>query len=379
MHYRTYVKQDGTPDERRAKPGNRYEMWDMYIAGEVGGMSESLSRLSEMVSNPDEKAKLLEAANCFDAPKFYDPLSKNIDDIRTRHANQHIPMIIGALRSYKSNQKPYYYNLAQNFWSLVQGRYMYAMGGVGNGEMFRQPYTQILSMATNGLQEGESEAYPDINETCCAYNLVKLSKDLNCYNPDNAQYLDYIERTLYNQIIGSLNPDQYQTCYQYAVGLNATKPFGNETPQSTCCGGTGSENHTKYQQSAYFANDHTLWVGLYMPTTLHWKEKGVTIEQDCLWPAQHSAIKITEGEGDFTLKLRVPYWATQGFSIKVNGKEVAKSYQPSTYVELEQKHWKVGDVVEIDMPFSKHIEYGVGKLSSDVASMDGTPLKTSWV
>lgn len=379
MHYRTYVKQDGTQDERRAKPGNRYEMWDMYIAGEVGGMSESLSRLSEMVSNPDEKAKLLEAANCFDAPKFYDPLSKNIDDIRTRHANQHIPMIIGALRSYKSNQKPYYYNLAENFWRLVQGRYMYAMGGVGNGEMFRQPYTQILSMATNGLQEGESEAYPDINETCCAYNLVKLSKDLNCYNPDNAQYLDYIERTLYNQIIGSLNPDQYQTCYQYAVGLNATKPFGNETPQSTCCGGTGSENHTKYQQSAYFVNDHTLWVGLYMPTTLHWKEKGVTIKQDCLWPAQHSAIKITEGEGDFTLKLRVPYWATQGFSIKVNGKEVAKSYQPSTYVELEQKHWKVGDVVEIDMPFSKHIEYGADKLSSDVASLDGTPLKTSWV
>lgn len=379
MHYRTYVKQDGTQDERRAKPGNRYEMWDMYIAGEVGGMSESLSRLSEMVSNPDEKAKLLEAANCFDAPKFYDPLSKNIDDIRTRHANQHIPMIIGALRSYKSNQKPYYYNLAENFWRLVQGRYMYAMGGVGNGEMFRQPYTQILSMATNGLQEGESEAYPDINETCCAYNLVKLSKDLNCYNPDNAQYLDYIERTLYNQIIGSLNPDQYQTCYQYAVGLNATKPFGNETPQSTCCGGTGSENHTKYQQSAYFANDHTLWVGLYMPTTLHWKEKGVTIKQDCLWPAQHSAIKITEGEGDFTLKLRVPYWATQGFSIKVNGKEVAKSYQPSTYVELEQKHWKMGDVVEIDMPFSKHIEYGADKLSSDVASLDGTPLKTSWV
>ena len=379
MHYRTYVKQDGTQDERRAKPGNRYEMWDMYIAGEVGGMSESLARLSEMVSNPDEKAKLLEAANSFDAPKFYDPLSKNIDDIRTRHANQHIPMIIGALRSYKSNQKPYYYNLAENFWRLVQGRYMYAMGGVGNGEMFRQPYTQILSMATNGLQEGESEAYPDINETCCAYNLVKLSKDLNCYNPDNAQYLDYIERTLYNQIIGSLNPDQYQTCYQYAVGLNATKPFGNETPQSTCCGGTGSENHTKYQQSAYFANDNTLWVGLYMPTTLHWKEKGVTIKQDCLWPAQHSAIKITEGEGNFTLKIRVPYWATQGFSIKVNGKEVAKSYQPSTYVELEQKHWKVGDVVEIDMPFSKHIEYGADKLSSDVASLDGTPLKTSWV
>ncbi len=379
MHYRTFVKQDGTQDERRSKPGNRYEMWDMYIAGEVGGISESLARLSEMVTDQEDKAKLIEASNCFDAPKFYQPLSVNVDDIRTRHANQHIPMIIGALRSYKTNKNPFYYNLSQNFWNLIQGRYMYATGGVGNGEMFRQPYTQILSMATNGMQEGESEANPDINETCCAYNLLKLTKDLNCYNPDDAKYMDSYERTLYNQVIGSLNPDKYETCYQYAVGLNATKPFGNETPQSTCCGGTGSENHTKYQQAAYFANANTLWVGLYMPTTLHWKEKGVTIQQVCLWPAQHSSIKIAEGEGDFTLKLRVPYWATEGFVVKVNGKEVARNTQPSSYLALDQKHWKAGDVIEIEMPFSKHIEYGADKLSSDVASLDGTPLKTAWV
>lgn len=379
MHYRTYVKSDGTQDERRSKPGNRYEMWDMYIAGEVGGISESLARLSEMVTDKDEKAKLLEASNCFDAPKFFDPLSKNVDDIRTRHANQHIPMIIGALRSYKSNHKPYYYNLSQNFWSLIQGRYAYSTGGVGNGEMFRQPYTQILSMATNGLQEGESQANPDINETCCAYNLLKLTKDLNCYNPDDATYMDYYERTLYNQVIGSLNPDKYETCYQYAVGLNATKPFGNETPQSSCCGGTGSENHTKYQEAAYFANANTLWVGLYMPTTLHWKEKGLTIKQECEWPAQHTALKIAEGDGNFTLKLRVPGWATDGFKVKVNGKQLKQKFQPGTYAVLEKTSWKQGDVVEIDMPFTKRIEYGADKLSSEVASMDGTPLKTSWV
>lgn len=379
LHYRTYVKQDGTQDERRAKPGNRYEMWDMYIAGEVGGMSESLARLSELTGNADERAKLLETSNYFDAPKFFDPLSKNIDDIRTRHANQHIPMIIGALRSYKSNENPYYYNLSENFWNLIQGRYMYATGGVGNGEMFRQPYTQILSMATNGMQEGENLANPDINETCCAYNLLKLTKDLNCYNPDNALYMDYYERTLYNQIIGSLNPDKYQTCYQYAVGLNATKPFGNETPQSTCCGGTGSENHTKYQEAAYFHSDNTLWVGLYMPTTLNWREKGVRLQQDCLWPAQQSTIKITEGEADFTLKLRVPYWATQGFTVKVNGQPITAQYAPSSYIALENRHWKAGDVIEIEMPFSKHIEYGADKLSSEVASLDGTPLKTAWV
>ena len=379
MHYRTYVKADGTQGERRSKPGNRYEMWDMYIAGEVGGMSESLARLSEMVSDPADKAKLIEAANCFDAPKFYNPLSKNIDNIRTRHANQHIPMIIGALRSYKSNHQPYYYNIAENFWSLLQGRYVYAPGGVGNGEMFRQPYSQILSMATNGMREGDSHANPDINETCCAYNLLKLTKDLNAYHPDDARYMDYYERTLYNQIVGSLNPEKYQTTYQYAVGLNATKPFANETPQSTCCGGTGSENHTKYQQATYFANDHTLWVGLYMPTTLHWKEKGIVLKQECQWPAQHSVIKITDGEGDFSLKLRVPGWATQGFSVKVNGKEVASHYQPSSYVELPGKHWKKGDIIVVDMPFTKHIEYGPDKLSAEVASRDGSSPNSSWV
>lgn len=379
LHYRTFVKADGTQDERRAKPGNRYEMWDMYIAGEVGGISESLARLSELTGSIDERAKLLEASNYFDAPKFYNPLSVNVDDIRTRHANQHIPMIIGALRSYKSNGKAYYYNLAENFWSLLQGRYVYATGGVGNGEMFRQPYTQVLSMATNGMQEGESQANPDINETCCAYNLLKLTRDLNEYNPDDARYMDYYERTLYNQVIGSLNPDQYQTCYQYSVGLNGTKPFGNETPQATCCGGTGSENHTKYQEAAYFASDNTLWVGLYMPTTLYWREKGITLQQECLWPAQHSTIRVTEGAADFTLKLRVPYWATEGFTVKINGKKITEKCQPGTYVSLSQKQWKQGDVIEIVMPFTKHLEYGADKLTAEVASADGTPLSTSWV
>ena len=140
-------------------------MWNMYIAGEVGGMQESLSRLSEMVTDPTEKARLLEAANCFDSPAFYQPLSTNMDDIRTRHANQHIPMITGALRSYRGNHKAYYYNIAYNFWNMIQGRYAYAMGGVGNGEMFRQPYSQMTSMCNNE-GGGETETpFPILTST----------------------------------------------------------------------------------------------------------------------------------------------------------------------------------------------------------------------
>ena len=369
LHYRTFVKSDGNQEERRQRPGNRYEMWNMYIAGEVGGMAESLSRLSEIVSNSEEKAHLLEAASYFDSPAFFDPLAKNIDAIRTRHANQHIPMVTGALRSYRGNANPYYYNLAQNFWTMIQGRYRYAMGGVGNGEMFRQPYSQITSMCNNVTSWGGRELHPEptINETCCAYNLAKLTKDLNCFNPDDAGYMDYYERLLYNQIVGSVNPHKYMVLYQYAVGLDASKPWGNETPQATCCGGTGVENHVKYQEAAYFVSDNTIWVALYMPTTAQWDHQGVTIKQTCPWPAERSTISVVPKDskrksGKFAMKLRVPYWATEGFDVKLNGKSIAKSYQPSSYVEIPARKWSAKDVVEVTMPFTKHLDFGPDKM-----------------
>lgn len=363
LHYRTYVKSDGRQDERRARPGNRYEMWNMYIAGEVGGMAESLARLSEMTGTAEEKAHLLEAANYFDSPAFFEPLARNIDAIRTRHANQHIPMVTGALRSYRGNHTPYYYDLAENFWTMIQGRYRYAMGGVGNGEMFRQPYAQMTSMCTNASNWGHTKhPEPTMNETCCAYNLAKLTKDLNCFTPNDARYMDYYERVLYNQIVGSVNPHKYQTCYQYAVGLDASKPWGNETPQATCCGGTGVENHVKYQEAAYFVNDNTIWVALYLPTTAQWKEKGVTLKQECLWPAEKTTIHLTKGKARFAVRLRVPYWATEGFDIKLNGKSIATHYQPSSYVEIPIRRWTTKDVIEVTMPFTKHIDFGPDKV-----------------
>ena len=373
LHYRTYVKSDGRQDERRARPGNRYEMWNMYIAGEVGGMAESLARLSELTGTAEEKAHLIEAANCFDSPAFFDPLAKNVDAIRTRHANQHIPMVTGALRSFRTNGNAYYYDLAQNFWTMIQGRYRYAMGGVGNGEMFRQPYSQITSMCTNVTSWGGRELHPEptLNETCCAYNLAKLTKELNGFNPDDARYMDYYERVLYNQIIGSVNPNRYQTVYQYAVGLNASKPCGNETPQATCCGGTGVENHVKYQEAAYFVNDNTIWVALYMPTTAHWEQKGVTIRQECQWPAEQTTLRIAKGKGQFAMKLRVPYWATEGFTVKLNGKVVAKECKPCSYVEIPVRRWKENDVVEVVMPFTKHLDFGPDKMETAPAYEKG--------
>lgn len=351
LHYRTYVQAEGSQEERRSRPGNRYEMWNMYIAGEVGGIGESLARLSEMVTNRTESARLLEAATYFDSPAFFEPLKHNIDAIRMRHANQHIPMLTAALRTFHAGGNTSYYLVAHHFWNMIQGRYRYAMGGVGNGEMFRQPYTQMLAMCAS--------SDPTMNETCCAYNLAKLTKELNGYHPNDARYMDYYERLLSNQIVGSINPDRYAVLYQYAVGQDASKPWGNETPQSTCCGGTGSENHVKYQEAAYFTGGDTLWVALYLPTLAQWDAGRVTIQQQCEWPAQQSVITFPKTRGKhFTIKLRVPYWATEAFDVKVNGHSVGGPFQPCSYVTLAARRWTEKDCIEITMPFAGHRDFG---------------------
>ncbi len=371
LHYRTFSDGEGTQESRRSRPGNRYEMWNMYIAGEVGGMAESLSRLAELSADPADRDRLIEAAGYFEAPAFFGPLSRNIDDIRGRHANQHIPMITGALRAYRTLPDARLYDIARNFWNLVQGRYAYATGGVGNGEMFREPYTQILSMNTNVSRGrgGQTVPDPNLNETCCAYNLAKLSKDLNCFDPDDARYMDYYERVLYNQIVGSLHPEHYGVTYQYAVGLDARKPFGNPTPQSSCCGGTGAENHVKYQEAAWFVSDDCVWVGLYLPSEALWREKGVTLTQECAWPAEHSCIRVSGGS--FALKLRVPYWAGEGFDVRLNGRSVARTYRPCSYVEIPRRTWSPDDVVEIDMPFGPHVDFGPDRM--ETAAVPGNP------
>ncbi len=281
-------------------PGYRDTMWGLYIAGEFGGMNETLARLSDIMKkkgDSDDSAKLLEASTFFDNNgassdtgnvPFFGSLANNIDSIRTLHCNQHIPQIVGTLWSFKGSNDPKYYNIAENFWDYVYGRYSFTIGGVGgndsNEEKFAGTYNQIGVVNTN---DGGK-----ICETCAAYNLLKLTKDLNGYNPDDAKYMDYYERLLYNQIVGSIVPGSKsnQTSYGYSIYPNTqrSRSTGNATnPGSTCCSGTGTENHVKYQEAAYFtsADNQTFYVGLYIPTTARWDAQDVSITQSCVFPS----------------------------------------------------------------------------------------------
>ena len=345
----------------------REQMWSMYIAGEYGGMNESLATLYEITGEEE----YLEAAQMFDNSTFFDNLAANVDDVADRHANQHIPQIVGAIHEYAATGDSYYYNVAENFWEIVTDRYAYSIGGVGTGETFKDPYTQGQNILGN-------ESRGENCETCAAYNMLKLTQQLYNYDPDNAEYMDYYERTLINQIAASQSHDTTEymhngTTYMLPIDPGQSKDYDTDYGGFTCCNGTGMENHVKYQAAAYAKSDDTLYVNLYMPTTVTWDEMGVSVKQETDFPSEHSKLTVT-GSGEFTIKLRVPYWATDGFEVRVNGETICTNPEVSTYVEITRT-WESGDVITINMPYTLHLDKTPDEVDgSTVASLMYGPL-----
>ena len=172
--------------------------------------------------------------------------------------------------------------------------------------------------------------------------------------------MDYYERLLYNQLVGS-TPSRVQD-YLSIRGWAQRRSLGKPHPNPLAAG-VPVPRTTLYQEAAYLL-ENTLWVALYLPTAFHWDAKGVTLQQECLWPAERSTIRVTGGEAHFEMKLRVPYWATEGFDVKLNGVSLASNYQPSSYVTIPAREWSESDVVEVVMPFTKHIDFGPDKMET---------------
>ena len=114
-------------------PETRISMWNRYIAGEYGGMNEVMARLFRLTGDKQflDGAKLFDNTNFFFGNAAHDHgLAKNVDTIRGKHANQHIPQITGALETFRNTKELPYYLIASNFWDIVNRSYMYSIGGV---------------------------------------------------------------------------------------------------------------------------------------------------------------------------------------------------------------------------------------------------------
>ncbi|MBS1604137.1 MAG: glycoside hydrolase family 127 protein [Bacteroidetes bacterium] len=332
-------------------------MWNTYIAGEYGGMNEVMARLYRLTGKPD----YLRTAQLFDNIRVFfgdtahsSGLAKNVDNFRGLHANQHIPQIIGSMEEYRDSHDPEYYKIADNFWYKAVNDYMYSIGGVAgardpnNAECFtREPGT----LYENGFSAGGQ------NETCATYNMLKLTGDLFLYDP-RGELMDYYERALYNDILASVAENSPANTYHIPLRPGSIKQFGNpDMTGFTCCNGTALESNTKLQNSIYFRSrdDQALYVNLYIPSTLEWTGRHVTIDQTTNYPNEDHTLLTVKGSGTFDINVRVPAWATRGFFVKINGKEQHLPARPGTYLKISRA-WKDGDTIELKMPFQFHLD-----------------------
>ena len=333
------------------------KMWNTYIAGEFGGMNEVMARLYRITN----EKRYLDVAKSFDNIKMFygnalhsHGLAKNVDTFRGLHANQHIPQIIGALEIYRDSDAPEYYRVADNFWYKTTNDYMYSIGGVAgarnppNGECF---ISQPATIYENGLSAGGQ------NETCATYNMLKLTRNLFLFD-QRSELMDYYERGLYNHILASVADDSPANTYHVSLRPGSVKQFSNaDMTGFTCCNGTALESSTKLQNSIYFksSKNQALYVNLYVPSTLKWTEKKVTIEQTTAFPNEDHTRLTIKGNGEFDLNVRMPHWATKGFFVKINGKKEKVKVAPGSYLTLSRK-WKNGDTIELRMPFQFHLD-----------------------
>lgn len=292
---------------------HRNKMWEMYIAGEYGGINEVLTDLY-MFTNDE---RFLEASKFFDNDKLYMPMRMKIDALGNLHANQHIPQIIGCLRQFDATKEEERFGIADTFWNFVTQDHIYSIGGTGETEMFK-PAKQIARFISEKTAE-----------SCASYNMLKLTGMLYEYNL-NSKYMDYYELTVTNHILssGDISAPTGGSTYFMGTSPGAQKEFN--VTENSCCHGTGFENHFKYGEYIYANSEDSVFINLFIPSKLQANESDMELLTKISKTNFDITVKINELNSK-VLKIRKPLW-TKDIEVKVNGSKVAPDMEDGYFV-----------------------------------------------
>lgn len=313
------------------------QMQSMLNSTEQGGMNDVLANLHAVTGNKD----YLALARRFVQQTYNAPLAKRRDELMGQHVNSFIPNMIGTARLYEVGHNETDRQIASFFWDQVTSTRCYCTGGTSNREHWQSPPNHLAHELGDHTQE-----------TCCTYNMLKLTRHLFCWQPE-ARYADYYERALFNSILSTQDPDTGMMMYFVTLGSGRWKYFNTPRDSFWCCTGTGMENHAKYGDSIYFHDDQGVFVNLFIPSELDWEQRGVKIRQETRFPEASSTsltVSVTSPT-DFALRIRVPAWAEKGVDAKLNGKPFAQFARPSSYLEVKRT-WHNGDRIDVGMPMS---------------------------
>jgi hypothetical protein len=186
-----------------------------------------------------------------------------------------------------------------------------------------------------------------------SYNMLKLTRQLFEWSPE-PRYADFYERLLLNGILGTQHPADGQKLYYMPLASGYWRLFGTPEHDFWCCSGTGVENFAKAGDSIYFHDDAGLWVNLFIPSTLRWPERGLTLTQETGFPELDQVTLTVQAATPvrLALRLRIPYWAA-GAAVTLNGRPVSGPHEPSSYTVLDRT-WRTGDRVELRLPMALH-------------------------
>ena len=314
------------------------DQWQRVLVTEHGGMNEASFNLYAITGKP----KYRDLGYRFEHKKIFEPLAAGDDKLDGNHANTNIPKVIGAARGYELTGDERYQHISENFYRIVTEHHAYCTGGTSNGEMWH---------AADAIA---TELGPAAEECCCSYNMMKLTRHLFGQQPD-AKFFDYYERLLLNVRYGTQDRNG-MLMYYVPLQAGMYKTFGTPFDAFWCCTGTGSEEYAKLTDSIYFHDDNSLYVNLFIPSKLEWKETGLKLRQTTKFPDEERITFTIDSAPakPVTLKVRVPYWATKGAVVAINGTALDAAAAPSSYLTIDHA-WKAGDVVTVDVPLTLHI------------------------
>jgi DUF1680 family protein len=315
------------------------EQFQHMLGCEHGGMNEVLAELYARTGNE----KYLKLSRRFHHKAVLEPLARHEDRLQGLHANTQIPKLIGLARRYELTSDVADKTAAEFFWDRVVHHHSYVNGGNSDNERFGAP-----DKLSNRLSD-------NMSETCNTYNMLKLTRHLFEWHA-SAEYADYYERALYNHILASQDPNDGMVCYYVPLKANSRKEYSKPFDSFWCCVGTGMENHAKYGEAIYFHNDDALWVNLFIPSELTWREKRVSLRQETRYPEAEKVSFTVKAQRpvSFSLRLRYPGWA-QSVQVKINGASQKVAAKPGSYIDLKRT-WKNGDRVELTLPMSLRLE-----------------------
>ena len=262
-----------------------------------------------------------------------------------------------------------YIKAIDKIWDNIVSKKIYITGGIGArhaGEAFG-----------NNYELPNQSAYC---ETCAAIGNVYMNYRLFLLHGD-AKYFDVLERTLYNGLISGVSLDGGSFFYPNPLSSNgkySRKPwFG-----CACCPSNVSRFIPSLPGYVYAVKNDQVYVNLYLSNKAELKvdKKKILLEQETGYPWNGDIrLKITQGNQDFTMKLRIPGWVRgnvlpsdlysyadnqkPAYQVSVNGQTVESDVNDG-YLSIARK-WKKGDVVEVHFDMIPRIVKANPKVEAD--------------